>query len=404
MSSVLAIPEMKARKTSRKGQALAIIGACAASSLGWLFGEDAFVGGTADRVAGRYVILEAPPEGLTCMNAAASAISPTRVSKKSGKQSYQNDRGMLWMDKTPAGPIPYPPELEEYKGLEWLPYTRGAMGEQTWKGGKAIQADCLKQWFHFNAEGKQLQPLAESIVGALEGSFSPLWHPQIDTGHFVIVTNCEKVKVLGKQYHYKLYFRCLSQRPGHLVVERFKDLQARFPERIIMQAVWGSMRRGKLARRIFKDRLKLFAGPNHLHYDKDPIDWPMHQIKDATPTDITPLKDQLENYYTKIAPAKKKIEEARKERDNLKRLAKFKNFLQESITENADAEKLSLDELYVAARRRQFDIAIEEKSQLEEPKAEVKMYPGTKIPVIKIVGARLGTEVQKNSKPDSAVR
>jgi len=123
---------------------------------------------------------------------------------------------------------------------EWNPEPQWR-GEKTFHPNTDLQADEHRQWYHLDAEGKVLGHFAQVVAALLRGKDSPLYDPTRDVGAFVVVTNCEKIRVTGKKYHYKLYFRNLSFKPGHLKVERFKDLQKRFPERIIMRAVWGSM-------------------------------------------------------------------------------------------------------------------------------------------------------------------
>lgn len=371
-------------RTMRRNQAVCFLALCAAGLAAWTSSE-VFAGGSMlERPAGQFIISEKPPEGMTCMNVAA------KRKFDSGKGARHSPHAMIWQKhyKHGTGVMTEPEWFEDEKNREWFP-TTSETGEETFRPGKAMQADINRRWYHFDAEGKNLDHLAKEIAIILTGQNSVYYYDgEHDVGHFVIVTNCEKVMVSGTEYHYRLYFRNLSKRPGHTKVERFKDLQNRFPERIVMKEVWKRMRTNPQNRRIFKERLKLYAGPNHLHYDKDPIDFPMHKIEDVTADSGYRHRDLPDKYYKEIMP-RKVLKQSRfqKTLDEMQ-LKAFKKFLKTQYEEESEEalERLEMEELVRKAEvARQIKVRNEGKG-LRVQKPMPDYYPGTRIEVKPIRG------------------
>lgn len=57
------------------------------------------------------------------------------------------------------------------------------------------------------------------------GKLNPAYTPSMDMGDHIIIINAEKVRVSGKKFFQKKYFRHTTGRPGHYKIETFKDLQ-----------------------------------------------------------------------------------------------------------------------------------------------------------------------------------
>mmetsp|Transcript_26313 Transcript_26313/g.61380 ORF Transcript_26313/g.61380 Transcript_26313/m.61380 type:complete len:356 (-) Transcript_26313:112-1179(-) len=284
------------------------------------------------------------------------------------------------VEKLPRGVVCRAAADDDWIPKTWNPITQWR-GEKSWHPSKRMQADENRQWYHFDAEGKTLGHLSQAIAATLRGKHSPLYDPVGDVGAFVVVTNCEKVRVTGKKYHYKLYFRNLSFRPGSLKVERFKDLQKRFPERIIMKSVWGSMPKTPSCRRIFKERLKLFSGPNHLYYHKDPVEYPMHLVKDCTVLGNMPKRLHLRNRMNRL-PREKELYKERAEKVLGEKLVLFKEFLTAQLEKEGDAaaERMSMDELAVAAQATRMQKKRDDNEGIPTPRRVVHTHLGLNIP------------------------
>eukprot|EP00929_Paragymnodinium_shiwhaense_P096091 TRINITY_DN5758_c0_g1_i3.p1 TRINITY_DN5758_c0_g1~~TRINITY_DN5758_c0_g1_i3.p1 ORF type:complete len:375 (+),score=101.13 TRINITY_DN5758_c0_g1_i3:56-1180(+) len=347
-------PRLLRRATVARSVAVAALAAVAACQFG---GQETFTGLTAggryDRPAGHYVVMDKLPKNLVC------------------REAY---------------------DIEKYgeKGERktWFPKTQWR-GEASYQAPRTLQADSLRQWYHFDAEGKTLGHLAQAIATTLRGKDSPLYHPASDVGAFVVVTNCEKVRVAWKKYHFKLYFRCFNQRISSVKVERFKDLQRRFPERIIMKSVWGSMPKTPGNRRIFKERLKLFAGPNHNYYHMDPVEYPMHMIKDCTATQNLKSKQRAVDHITKYEPLKRRIQTARIERLEGRRVRSYQNFLKQARAiahrRGETIDDLSKQELEDLAIERRMSARLKNHGEGGLPKQKTKYYVGSNIEKKKIM-------------------
>lgn len=349
-SSLMTPAPRSARRAGVRAAVVIGLAAAAAVFFGADTSEDAFTSSrTPFRLGAGYVEMDELPQGLTC------------------RASY----GGI---ETATGNKP-----------KWNPIAQWR-GEKSYHASRELQQDKYRQWYHFDAEGKVLGRLAQEIANVLRGKHSRLYDPIRDVGNFVVVTNCEKVRVSGKKYHHKLYFRNLSFRPGHTLVERFKDLQRRFPERILMRAIWGQMPKTKSCRRIFKDRLKLFTGANHLYYDKEPIEYPMHKIKDCTHTQNLRLKDRVVHWVTTMAPKMADRVERKEAIADENKLEAFKLFLKQHVEDTGPeaAERLELDTLIEAAEMSRMDKILKANEGREVPKREVPLYLGLNIPKKKI--------------------
>ncbi|CAE8584824.1 unnamed protein product [Polarella glacialis] len=338
-------PEPSPCRRGRQASACALLAVVFAIAWSWTLEAEAFVSGIpVDRPAGHSVIVSKLPEGMTCLAA------------RGGE----------------AQVIPYG-ETRERQEWDPIPQWRG---EKSFHPSKELQADKYRQWYHFDAEGKTLGHLAQAISTCLRGKNNPLYDPIRDVGAFVIVTNCERVRVSGKKYHYKLYLRNTVDRPGHMKVERFKDIQKRFPERIIMRAVWGSLPKTPTCKRIFKDRLKLFAGPNHLYYHKDPVQYPMHTIKDCTPTQNK--RRNLRVQWLREVKQEKDLKVAKWEQekeDNIK-LKLYKKFLHGHFKKigTEAAGEMTLKEMTIEADKQRMQRIYTERIGQEVQKPAPSIY------------------------------
>eukprot|EP00930_Biecheleria_cincta_P087670 TRINITY_DN76904_c0_g1_i1.p1 TRINITY_DN76904_c0_g1~~TRINITY_DN76904_c0_g1_i1.p1 ORF type:complete len:406 (+),score=56.72 TRINITY_DN76904_c0_g1_i1:49-1218(+) len=302
-----------------------------------------------------------------------------RMKESTSMLPHRSRRKELLQPAQPAKILPYGSRKRE----EWNPITQ-------WEGEKIyhpvkLQDDKYRQWYHFNADGKSLNKLAVAISYVLRGKLSVLYDPGCDVGAFAVVTNCERVRVHGKQYHYKIYIRNIRGTPSGLRVERFCDLLKRFPERIIMKAVWECMPKTMRNRRIFKERLKLFAGPNHLYYHKDPVEYPMHKIPDVTFDQAVRHRDRYDVYHTKVKPREEKLKAWRQGRRERTMLRLYKCFLRAQLWHEGieGAERDNLDQLAARAEERRLNKVLTETEGKTPPKPVKKIFWKTYIPVAK---------------------
>ncbi len=128
--------------------------------------------------------------------------------------------------------------------------------------------DIEDKWYVIDAHDKVLGRLASETAKILRGKHKPQFTPHVNCGDHVVVINAEKVKVTGKKPLQKLYRRH-SGWPGGLKTIVYRDMQKRFPERIIHLAVKGMLPKTRLGRAMAK-KLRVYAGPDHPHASQKP--------------------------------------------------------------------------------------------------------------------------------------
>ena len=135
----------------------------------------------------------------------------------------------------------------------------------------AKAGEVQRKWYLIDADGKTLGRLATEVARILRGKHKAIYTPHVDTGDHVIVINAAKVKVTGKKYTDKLYYRHTGY-PGGIKVTNFADLLRRRPEQVIEKAVWGMIPHNRLGRKVFK-KLRVYPGPDHPHAAQKPEVW-----------------------------------------------------------------------------------------------------------------------------------
>lgn len=131
------------------------------------------------------------------------------------------------------------------------------------------------EWVLVDANDKNLGRLASQISSILLGKHKPNFTPGVDTGDFVVVVNCERIRVTGKKMTEKMYYHHTLY-PGGLKEISLRDMLAKHPERVIKKAVWGMLPHNKYGRKVIK-KLKVFAGPDHTHQAQKPKPMAMDQ-------------------------------------------------------------------------------------------------------------------------------
>jgi large subunit ribosomal protein L13 len=129
--------------------------------------------------------------------------------------------------------------------------------------------DVVREFYHYDAEGKVLGRLAAEIAKKLMGKGKVSYTPHVDGGDFVIVTNIEKVAVTGKKLTDKIYYRH-SNFPGGLKSRTFGEMMDKKPEEVLMLAVKRMLPKNKLGAQQLT-RLRVFVGAEHAHTAQKPV-------------------------------------------------------------------------------------------------------------------------------------
>jgi large subunit ribosomal protein L13 len=129
-------------------------------------------------------------------------------------------------------------------------------------------ADVRHDWFVVDATGLVLGRLASRVAKILSGKHRANYVPYLDMGDFVVVTNAEKIKLTGTKLDVKVY-RHHTGFPGGLKTVAARDQQAKYPERLIEDAVRGMLPKSKMGRTQLK-KLKVYRGAKHPHEAQQP--------------------------------------------------------------------------------------------------------------------------------------
>lgn len=133
----------------------------------------------------------------------------------------------------------------------------------------AKKGDIDRKWYVIDATDAVLGRLASNIAARLRGKHRPLYTPHTDCGDFIVVINAEKIRLTGRKWDQKKYYRH-SGYVGGLKETNAKKLREKRPEDIIRLAVKGMLPKNRLGARLYK-KLKVYAGDRHPHAAQQPV-------------------------------------------------------------------------------------------------------------------------------------
>ena len=125
-----------------------------------------------------------------------------------------------------------------------------------------------RDWYVVDASDKTLGRLATELARRLRGKHKPEYTPHVDTGDYIVVVNAKNVKVTGRKLSDKMYYRHTGY-IGNLKSANLEEMLESSPERVIQLAVKGMLPRNPLGRQMLS-KLKVFAGPEHVHQAQQP--------------------------------------------------------------------------------------------------------------------------------------
>ena len=125
-----------------------------------------------------------------------------------------------------------------------------------------------ERWFELDASDNILGRLASEIASILRGKRRPTFTPGADCGDYVVVTNAHKVRLTGRKWKQKKYYR----HSGHVGGLKFRTAEEQKkirPDLIITLAVKGMLPKTSLGKKQLK-KLKVYAGDEHPHGAQNP--------------------------------------------------------------------------------------------------------------------------------------
>ncbi len=130
------------------------------------------------------------------------------------------------------------------------------------------EALAQREWYVVDASGKVLGRLASEIAKRLWGKHKPHFAPHLDLGDFIVVVNAKKIKLTGKKWDQKVYWRH-SGYMGGLKLRTARQMLETKPEELVRLAVKRMLPKNRLGRKLLK-KLKVYAGPEHPHQAQNP--------------------------------------------------------------------------------------------------------------------------------------
>lgn len=125
-----------------------------------------------------------------------------------------------------------------------------------------------KKWYVIDATDLVVGRLATKAAELLRGKHKATFTPNLDSGDFVVITNCEKVKFTGTKWDDKNYF-WHTNHIGGIKKRTAKEQLEIHPELIVYEAVKGMLPKTTLGRKQLT-KLKVFVGANHAHEAQKP--------------------------------------------------------------------------------------------------------------------------------------
>ena len=126
-----------------------------------------------------------------------------------------------------------------------------------------------RKWYVIDATGIPYGRLASFVAVKLMGKDKPIYTPHVDCGDYVIIINCEKVKLSGtNKLENKKYYN-VSGYTGGLRVRTAGEMVERYPVEMVERSVWGMLPKGRLGRSIAK-KLFVYKGSQHKHEAQKP--------------------------------------------------------------------------------------------------------------------------------------
>ena len=128
--------------------------------------------------------------------------------------------------------------------------------------------DIKREWLLVDAADKTLGRLCSQIAMRLRGKHKPYFSEHMLCGDYVVVVNCEKIKVTGRKAEDKEYQKYTGYHDGRKV-KKFNEMLQNDPQEIIRHAVKGMLPKNSLAKEMMNS-LKIYSGADHPHAAQNP--------------------------------------------------------------------------------------------------------------------------------------
>lgn len=137
-----------------------------------------------------------------------------------------------------------------------------------------------RKWYIVDATGIPLGRLASQVAAVLRGKNKPIFTPNVDTGDFVIIVNCDKVVLTGKKLDQKMH-RHHTGHVGGLKEIKYSKYIAEKSDEAVYGAVKGMLPKNSLGRKMLT-KLRVYKDATHGHeaQQPEPLTIVLHENED----------------------------------------------------------------------------------------------------------------------------
>ncbi len=132
----------------------------------------------------------------------------------------------------------------------------------------AKQSDVVKKWVLIDAEGQAVGRIAARAAAIIRGKTKPIFTPHVDTGDNVIIINAAKVKLTGKKWNQKIFYRHTGW-PGGIKEASAQLVFDKKPAELLKKAIIGMLPKNRLGRTL-QTNYRIYDQDQHPHTSQNP--------------------------------------------------------------------------------------------------------------------------------------
>ena len=132
----------------------------------------------------------------------------------------------------------------------------------------AKKGQVTKEWVVLDAKNQVLGRLATKAASILRGKTKPAFTPHVDTGDNVIIINASQIKLTGKKWDDKIYYRHTGY-PGGIKSLTAKQIKEKNPTELLRKAIRGMLPKNRLGRSLHRN-FRIYESDEHPHGGQNP--------------------------------------------------------------------------------------------------------------------------------------
>ena len=133
----------------------------------------------------------------------------------------------------------------------------------------AKKSDVQKKWVIIDAKDKVLGRVACQVASIIRGKTKPTFTPHVDTGDNVIIINAGQIKLTGKKWEDKVYYRYTGYHGG-LKSLTARELVKKKPTELLKKAIRGMLPKNRLGRALYGN-FRIYETEDHPHSGQNPV-------------------------------------------------------------------------------------------------------------------------------------